>query len=247
MRSYGQYCPIARAAEILTERWTPIIVRNLMIGCTTFSEISAGAPGLSHSLLTQRLRLLERVGVIEVRPKAHGHGVRYQLTEAGRDLSGFLWALHDWGEMWLELGDEHTNPALVLWAWCTVYLARERLPDHRVVVRFDFTDDSAHAGHLWMLVDHGDAEVCKHHPGFSEDLIVETDGMTFARWHLKQLEWADALGAGSIRVIGPRPLARALPTWNRRGLQTERRTTKFVSVEPSSTSVPARRQAIAAG
>jgi DNA-binding HxlR family transcriptional regulator len=96
MRSYGQYCPIARAAEILTERWTPIIVRNLMIGCTTFSEISAGAPGLSHSLLTQRLRLLERVGVIEVRPKAHGHGVRYQLTEAGRDLSGFLWALHDW-------------------------------------------------------------------------------------------------------------------------------------------------------
>jgi len=90
MRSYGQYCPIARAAEILTERWTPIIVRNLMAGCTTFSEISAGAPGLSHSLPTQRLRLLERVGVIEARPKAHGHGATYHLTDAGRDLSGFL-------------------------------------------------------------------------------------------------------------------------------------------------------------
>jgi hypothetical protein len=87
-------------------------------------------------------------------------------------------------------------------------------------VRFDFTDQSPHARHLWMLVDHGDAEVCKHHPGFQEDLIVETDGMTFARWHLKKLEWAAALGSGSIRVTGPRPLAQALPTWNRRGFQT---------------------------
>jgi DNA-binding HxlR family transcriptional regulator len=217
MRSYGQYCPIARTAEILTERWTPIIVRNLMVGCTTFSEISAGAPGLSHSLLTQRLRLLERVGVVEVRPKPHGHGAVYLLTDAGRDLSGVLSAMGDWGERWLELGDEHTNPALVLWAWCSVYLARERLPEHRVVVRFDFTDQRPEARRLWMLVEHGDAEACKHHPGFDEDLVVETDCETFARWHLGHLEWRDALRAGRIRVAGPRALARALPTWNLRG------------------------------
>src|SRR4030095_3951616 len=77
MRTYGQYSPIARASEILTERWTPIIVRNLMAGCTTFGEISAGAPGLSHSLLTQRLRLLERVGVIEARPQSPGRRVTH--------------------------------------------------------------------------------------------------------------------------------------------------------------------------
>jgi DNA-binding HxlR family transcriptional regulator len=223
VRTYGQYCPIARASEILTERWTPIIVRNLMAGCTTFGEISAGAPGLSHSLLTQRLRLLKRVGVIEVRPKPRGRGVTYQLTDAGRDLSGVLWALHDWGERWLELGDEHTNPALVLWAWCTAYLARERLPERRVVVRFNFTDQLEEARHLWMLVEHGDAEVCKHHPGFDEDLIVETDGKTFAHWHLKHLEWADALRSGRIRVTGPRALGRALPTWNRRGFSPQDR------------------------
>jgi DNA-binding HxlR family transcriptional regulator len=223
MRTYGQYCPIARASEILTERWTPIIVRNLMAGCTTFGEISAGAPGLSHSLLTQRLHLLKRVGVIQIRPKPHGRGVTYQLTDAGRDLSGFLWALNDWGERWLELGDEHTNPALVLWAWCTVYLARERLPDRRVVVRFDFTDQPLEVRRLWMLVEHGDAEVCKHHPGFEEDLIVETDGKTFAHWHLKHLEWADALRSGRIRVTGSRALSRALPSWNRRGFRPEDR------------------------
>lgn len=114
MRTYGQYCPIARTSEILTKRWTPIILRNLLAGCATFSEISAGASGLSHSLLTQRLRLLERVGVVERHPKASGQGSRYHRTESGRDLKGTLWAMRDWGERWLELGDEHTNPALVL-------------------------------------------------------------------------------------------------------------------------------------
>jgi DNA-binding HxlR family transcriptional regulator len=221
MRTYGQYCPIARASEILTERWTPIIVRNLMAGCTTFGEISAGAPGLSHSLLTQRLRLLERVGVIETHPKTSGRGVRYQLTDAGRDLRGVLWALRDWGEKWLELGDEHTNPALVLWAWTTTYLARERLPNDRVVVRFEFTDQPTDARRLWLLVDSHDAEVCKHHPGFNEDLVVETDARTFALWHTKRIEWADAVRADRIRVIGPRALGKALPTWNRRGFKTD--------------------------
>lgn len=225
MRSYGQYCPIARAAEILTERWTPIIVRNLMAGCTTFGEISAGAPGLSHSLLTQRLRLLERVGVIQSRPKPSGHGYLYALAESGRDLQPVLWGLRDWGEKWLELGGEHTNPALVLWAWCTAYLARERLPSDRVVVRFEFTDQPADARRLWLLIEHDDAEVCKHHPGFNEDLVVETDARTFALWHMKHIEWADALRAGRIRVTGPRSLAKALPTWNRRGFHDAQATT----------------------
>jgi DNA-binding HxlR family transcriptional regulator len=217
MRTYGQYCPIARAAEIFAERWTPIIVRNLHVGCTTYTEIAAGAPGLSRSLLTQRLRQLEHAGVISTRRKAHGPGVFYELTDAGRDMWGVLSALGAWGERWVELGDEHTNPCVVLWAWCTVYLARDRLPDHRVVVRFDFTDQPPDARCVWLLVDKGDAELCKKHPRFDEDLIVETDTKTLARWHLKQIEWADGVRAGSIRVNGPRPLARALPTWNRRG------------------------------
>lgn len=217
MRTYGQHCPIARAAEVFAERWTPIIVRNLRAGCTTFTEISAGAPGLSRSLLTQRLRQLERAGVVQTQAKANGHGVTYQLTDAGLDLWGVLSALGAWGERWLELGDEHTNPSVVLWAWSTVYLARELLPDQRVVVRFDFTDQPAPNHCLWLLVDHGDAELCKKYPGFDEDLIVETDMRTLALWHLKHLEWTDALRAGRIRMTGPAWLARALPTWNLRG------------------------------
>ena len=114
MRTYGQYCPIARAAEVFAERWTPLIIRNIHAGCGTYGEILAGAPGLSHTLLTARLRHLTRLGIISNRPKASGPGVRYELTAAGHDLWPVLSALGAWGEQWVELRDEHTNPRFLL-------------------------------------------------------------------------------------------------------------------------------------
>jgi DNA-binding HxlR family transcriptional regulator len=221
MRTYGQYCPIARASEILAERWTPVVLRNLLLGCRTYTEISAGAPGMSRTLLTQRLRHLERAGIIEIHPKPTGRGGTYQLTEAGRDLWDVIMALRAWGERWLEIGDEHTNPSLVLWAWCTVYLDRDRLPPGRIVVRFEFVDQPPGNRRLWLLVDRGDAEVCRHDTGVDEDVIVETDAKTFVRWHLQQIEWADAVRSGHIRVTGSRWVAQALPTWNRRSIPDE--------------------------
>ena len=216
MRTYAQYCPIARASELLAERWTPIIVRNLFAGCTTYGEIAAGAPGVPRSLLTQRLRQLRAAGVVEMRPKKSGRGMAYHLTEAGRDLWRVLEPLGAWGEQWLELRDEHTNPRFLLWSWCTAYLARERLPEQRVVVRFEFTDQPVNERRAWLVIDRQNAEVCDKPPGFDEDLVVQTDAWTLVRWHLGQLEWSDAVRDGSIRVTGPRQLARALPTWNRR-------------------------------
>ena len=93
MRTYGQFCPIARGSEILAERWTPIILRNLLMGCRTFNQIAAGAPGLSRALLARRLRELEHAGVIQIRPKADGHGSLYEPTAVGRDLWPVLLAL----------------------------------------------------------------------------------------------------------------------------------------------------------
>ena len=216
MRTYGQYCPIARAAEVFAERWTPLIVRNIHAGCDTYSEILAGAPGLSHTLLTQRLRHLIKLGIISVRPKVSGPGVRYQLTDAGRDLWPVLAALGAWGEQWIELRDEHTNPRFLLWTWSTSYLAHAHLPDRRVVVRFELADRPPSERSIWLVVDPTDAEVCIKPPGFDDDLVVQTTAMTLAQWHTKQIEWATAVRSGTIRVTGPRALARALPTWNLR-------------------------------
>ncbi|MGH8775764.1 MAG: winged helix-turn-helix transcriptional regulator [Jiangellaceae bacterium] len=223
MRTYGQYCPIARAAEVVAERWTPLIVRNIHAGCGTYGEILAGAPGLSHSLLTQRLRHLIKAGIIRVRPKVSGRGVRYELTDAGRDLWPIMSALGAWGELWVELRDEHTNPRFLLWTWSTTYLAHTNLPDRRVVVRFDLADRPPDQRKIWLVVNPTDAEVCTKAPGFDDDLVVETSAMTLVRWHTKQIEWADAVRSGKIRVTGPRALAKALPTWNLRHSPRQRR------------------------
>lgn len=86
MRTYGQYCPIARGAEIFAERWTPLIIRNLHLGCGNFSKILEGAPGLSRTLLSQRLKQLEQLSIVKSAPKLDGSGRRYELTSAGHDL-----------------------------------------------------------------------------------------------------------------------------------------------------------------
>ncbi len=217
MRSYGQFCPVARASEVLAERWTPIIVRNLLLGCSTFNELVDGAPGLSRALLSKRLRELERAGVIEIRAKANGQGSTYRLTPAGRELWAVILAIGVWGEKWLELEPEHAHPAVVLWSWSTTYLRRERLPSGRALVRFEFPRWAGRGRRAWLLVEHGDAEICEKDPGFDEDVIVAVeDTVAFARWHLGQLEWGEAVRSGGIRVSGSRELARALPTWNSR-------------------------------
>lgn len=217
MRVYGQFCPIARASEVLGERWTIIIVRNLLVGCTTFTEILDGAPGLSRPLLSKRLRELQRAGVIESEPKESGRGSRYVLTPAGRELWPVMSALQDWGLRWADLTPEHAHPGVVLWSWVTGYIRRDLLPQQRVLVRFEFTTVTGPGRRGWVLVEHGNAEICEKHPGFEEDLVVVVnDPLAFARWHLGQIEWHDALRGGAIHVTGDRALARALPTWDTR-------------------------------
>jgi len=214
MRSYGQFCPIARASEVLAERWTPIVIRNLLDGCRTFNEIAAGAPGLSRALLTKRLRELQRVGVIEISPKPGGHGSVYDLTPAGRELGPVLGAMGGWADKWMEVTFEHSDPDVVLWSWCRTFWRRERLPDGQVVARFDFKRQGRRV-RLWLLVQEKEVEICRRHPGFEEDLVVAIeDPQTFANWHLGLVEWGEALRSGAIRVEGRRDLARALPTWN---------------------------------
>jgi DNA-binding HxlR family transcriptional regulator len=170
MRKYGQYCPIARASAVVAERWTPLILRNLLNGCTTFTEIAAGAPGIPRSLLASRLRELERIGVVYCEANPAGRGSLYHLTEAGTDLKELLYALGTWGQRWLELAPEDVNPYVVLWAWCEWYLDRDRLPDHRVVVRFEFPDQPLSSRWFWVVFDGARSEVCRRDPGFAVDL-----------------------------------------------------------------------------
>jgi DNA-binding HxlR family transcriptional regulator len=216
VHSYGQYSPVARGAEVFAERWTPIIMRNILYGCRTFNEIAAGAPGLSRALLTRRLRELARTGIIEIRAKPRGRGSLYEPTEAGRALQSVITALGVWGDQWMDVRPEHSDPGVALWAWCQVFLRRDLLPERRVVVRFEFRyrDRPERA---WLLIEKGDAELCAFDPWFGDDAVVTIqDPLTFARWHLGHISWATALRSGGVTISGPRELVRSLPTWNRR-------------------------------
>jgi DNA-binding HxlR family transcriptional regulator len=215
MKSYGQYCPIARASEVFAERWTPLIVRNIFLGCETFSAIQAGAPGIPRSLLRQRLGLLEKIGVVAPVAKAQGRGSRYVLTEAGSELWQVCDALGRWGTRWLEAAPWHLDPYIVLWSF-TQGAKTERLPAGHVTVQLDFIDQPLKNRHFWLVLDRGDIELCVSDPGFTADLIVSAETEAFARWYMGQLSWTEVLRARRVSVDGPRELARAFPTWSDR-------------------------------
>lgn len=216
MATYRQYCPIARATEILASRWSLLVVRNLMFGADTFSSIAQGVPTMSRSMLTKRLRELERDGVIVSSPKPNGQGSLYALTAAGADLVEVIDSLGRWAETWVEVLPEHADPGFALWAWCHVQLDRDALPAGRVVVAFEFPDESVGNRHFWLLVHDGGAEVCTTDPGEEPDLLVRAGSAAFVDWHRGALAWSTATRRGDITVTGDRALGRAFPTWNTR-------------------------------
>jgi DNA-binding HxlR family transcriptional regulator len=215
VRSYGQYCPIARASEVFAERWTPIIVRNIFRGCDTFSAIEAGAPGIPRSLLRQRLRLLEQIGAVARVEKSHGRGSRYLLTDAGQELWDVCDALGRWGTRWLEARAWHLDPYVALWSFSQA-AQTERLPAGHVTVQFEFVDQPRKNRHFWFVVDSGDVELCVNDPGFEPDLVVHAETEAFVRWFMGQRSWAAVLGEGHVSIDGPRALARAFPSWTDR-------------------------------
>ena len=229
MRTYGQYCPIARGAEIFAERWTPLIIRNLYLGCGSFSEILEGAPGLSRTLLSERLKQLEHAGIVASAPKTDGHGHRYALTAAGHELFAVCQSLGEWGARWLDIAPENLDPFVALWSMCNA-LRRDRLPNRRVVIRFEFTGGPRRERY-WLLIERGDTEICKTSPGLDEDLCVTAEADAFVRWHAGHLTWAEATRAHRIRLEGLWSLVRAFPTWNARSM--------FAHIKPVSRA-PAR-------
>jgi DNA-binding HxlR family transcriptional regulator len=211
VKSYGQYCPIARASELLAERWTPIIVRNLLTGCRTFTQVREGAPGIPKALLADRLALLERQGVVRREPGPAGRGGTYALTEKGSDLAGVLDVLGQWGARWLEVEPHHLDPAYALWATCRL-VDLDRVPEHGVVVRVVMRPQDRQ---YWMVLARPRAELCTTSQGRVEDLVLTTDAETLVQINLRRLSFGQAARTGRAVVEGPPRLVRAFPGWIR--------------------------------
>jgi DNA-binding HxlR family transcriptional regulator len=211
MRSYAQYCPIAKASEVVGDRWTLLIVREMLGGASGFNELQRGLPGISRSVLADRLRSLERADIIERRTGPKGRTLGYRLTVAGRDLEAVVQAIGEWGATW-SLTDprpEELDPYLVI-VWMARHADREQLPPDRTVVQFDFRDP---AERYWMVLEPSEVSVCLQHPGFDVDLKVEVDTATLYRVYLGRAGLADARRAGKLTISGPRALQRRFGRW----------------------------------
>ena len=212
MQKYHQYCPVARTTEILGERWTPLIVRELVLGSRRFNEIERGLPGISRSLLAARLRQLEDVGVIERIPGPHSKVVEYHLSEAGRDLKKVIEALGAWGVNWA-FGDpqpDELDAGLLAWR-IHQRIDRQLLPDRRTVVELDFTGPRGRR--VWLVLEPSDVSVCVSPPGFDTDLVVRADLAFFYRMWLGQIGYDAAIRSGAVVVEGHPALARQFPRW----------------------------------
>jgi DNA-binding HxlR family transcriptional regulator len=214
--TYRQYCPVARASEILAERWTLLIVRNLLFGASTFTDIANGVPHMSRSMLVKRLRQLEANGVIESAPKSTGQGSLYQLTDAGRDLATVVGELATWADRWVDIRPEHTEPGFALWVWSQVQLNRDALPDRRTVVAFRFPDQRPNNRYYWLLLEDGRAEVCYEDPGDEPAAEVVAESGAFIDWHRGALPWSAALRTRAIQIHGHRSIVESFPNWNLR-------------------------------
>src|SRR5262245_199154 len=212
MQKYQQYCPVARASEIVADRWTPLIVRELLLGSHRFNEIERGLPGISRSLRSSRLRALEAAGVVERLPRAQSTMTEYHLSESGRELKAVIEALGAWGVRWA-FGDpklEELDAGLLIWK-IHQRINCELLPEMRTVVEFDFTGPRAQR--VWLILQRREVSVCVTPPRFDADLIVRADLAFFYRVWLGQIEYDAATRCGSLVVEGPPALAKQLPRW----------------------------------
>lgn len=212
MPDYGDFCPVQMAAEVVADRWTPLIIRELVLGNTRFNDIARAMPGISRSLLVQRLRHLERKGVLDTWPSPTGRGHEYHLTPAGKDLERVIDSLGRWAIEWLfeELRPHDVPPTTLMW-WMHRRVDRGRFPPHRTVVEFRHTAPAPET--IWLVMDRGEVSVCMQHPGFEVDLVVSATTPVLADVFQGYSTWREAVDDGRIEVQGPPRLVSALPSW----------------------------------
>jgi DNA-binding HxlR family transcriptional regulator len=210
--SYHQFCPVAKAMELLDERWTLLIVRELVAGSCRFNDLRRGLPRMSPTLLSKRLHQLVSAGVVE-RRTTDGE-VQYGLTAAGRELRPIVEAVGAWGVRWIgELGDTDLDPKLLLWDMHR-NVDHTVVPPGRTVVAVTFPDLPApHPRRWWLVIADGEADVCDEDPGHEVTVGLTADLRALVQVWRGDRSWAEALRTGQLQVHGPEAVRRALPGW----------------------------------
>ena len=211
MSSYGQFCPVAKAMELLDERWTMLVVRELLLDSKHFNDLRRGVPKMSPALLSKRLQTLTRAGVVQ-RTEVNGR-TSYTLTECGRELNDVVQALSVWGVRWIgELGDKDLDPHLLMWD-IRRNVPVDDWPRARTVLAFRLSGVAAKTSSWWLMVADGKADICDFDPGYDVAAVVSTDLLTLTQIWRGDVSWKRTLLDGSVKIDAPSNVRRAVPTW----------------------------------
>ena len=233
MKSYMQFCPIAKAAEIFCERWTALVIRNLGAGAERFNDIHRGVPHMSATLLTRRLRQLEAEGLVERRRSDTGKSWTYHLTDAGAEFLPLVGALGIWGRRWTrrELTEGELDLGLLIWG-LEYSVDPTAFGPKRHVLRLEISDQPAHKRFYWFVCDNDKLDLCVSDPGGGTDLFLKATLADLIRVYRGDVSLATAIEDGRLKVDGAPKLTRRLERWF--NLDTMART-------PPAKSGPARR------
>ncbi len=214
MRRYGQFCPVAKAAEVFCERWTPLILRDLSLGASRVTDLQRGVPLASPSLLSQRLKQLEKEGIVQRRKSATGRSWTYHLTPAGEDFAPIVLSLGMWGQKWSRRELEKHEVDLGLLLWAIERGARPEAFGHaRTVVELKLTDQIEKRRYWWFLNEAGRCELCLSAPDQNIDLFLEATLRDMIYLWRGDLPLARAFDTGRLRAHGVSTAQRALSCW----------------------------------
>ena len=212
--SYGQFCPVAMAAEIVCSRWTALVLREMLCGSTRFNDLRRGVPRMSPTLLSKRLKELVEAGVISAGPASPGGVVEYKLTEAGEELRPVIMSLGIWGQRWVEssISLKNLDPSLLMWDMRR-NLAPAPLSGRRCTVNFLYPELSAGRKSWWLVIENGNVDLCGVDPGYEVDLYVRASlrSMTAVWMGISTLK--AEIDAGAIELDGDKALARSMHEW----------------------------------
>jgi DNA-binding HxlR family transcriptional regulator len=214
MEGYGQYCPLAKGAEVFAERWTPLILRELLRGSTTFNDLHRGVPTMSRSLLSSRLKKLEAFGVLERRLRSTG--AHYDLTAAGKELGAVVTQLGTWAQRWYRstFRSAELDVGVLMWdIRCTV--DANALPAIRTIVQFIFSDLPASSRAWWLVTGDGEVDLCPVDPGDEPALQIRTTLRTMTRVWMGDIAIGAAQRSGALTVLGQHDMRRRLGSWLR--------------------------------
>lgn len=214
MEKYYQFCPVAKATEILCEKWVILILREFMMGSTRFGQLRKGLPKISPSILSRRLKALEDQGVIIKIKKRDDSGYEYHLSESGEELRSIVLGFGKWGHRWVKnkIIDEDLDAGFLLWDMCR-RLNIDYFGDERVVINIEFSDQDDRDRCWWMVIENGEIDLCFEDIGYEPDIIIITTLITMTQVWLGYENLNKMIEKRKVKMMGAKKHLKNISQW----------------------------------